>query len=165
MALSNDMRPAPKLRPLTGAEKEKLCARTAKLALLAKYIASGSAAAFAHLLVFSILSALDIWPVTSSALGFCVAIAVNYLLQYYWTFNHVGSHVTAFRRYLSVTLLSFAVNLAAFKALNEHLHFNPLRAQAIAIVLVFVFNFSLNSSYSFAGYKTNRRKRERSGEE
>jgi putative flippase GtrA len=133
--------------------------------LLAKYIASGSAAAFAHLLVFSILSALDIRPVTSSALGFCVAVAVNYLLQYYWTFNYLGSHVTAFRRYLSVTLLSFAVNLAAFKALNEYLHFKPLAAQAIAIVLVFLFNFILNSSYSFAGHNTSRRKRQRSGKE
>ena len=84
-------RPAPKLRPLTAAEKEKpsISESVARLALLAKYIASGSAAACAHLLVFSVLSALSNWPAISSALGFCVAVAVNYLLQYYWTFNYV----------------------------------------------------------------------------
>ena len=103
--------------------------------------------------VFSVLSALSNWPAISSALGFCVAVAVNYLLQYYWTFNYVGSHVIAFRRYVSVTLLSFVINLAAFKVLSEHLHVNPLVAQAAAIAIVFVFNFSLNSSYTFAGHK------------
>ena len=71
----------------------------------------------------------------------------------------------AFRRYVSVTLLSFVINLAAFKVLSEHLHVNPLVAQAAAIAIVFVFNFSLNSSYAFAGHKTSGRKRESSGKE
>jgi putative flippase GtrA len=151
MALSNDTRPAPKRRPLTGAQTEKpnISGSAARLVLLAKYSASGGAAAFAHLLAFSVLSALGTLPTVSSALGFCVAVAVNYLLQYYWTFNYLGSHVTAFRRYLSITLLSFVINLTAFKVLSVHLHFNPLVAQATAIAIVFVFNFSLNSSYSF----------------
>jgi putative flippase GtrA len=126
----------------------------AKLTQLAKYTASGGAAALAHLLVFSVALGLGVWPVASSALGFSIAIAVNYLLQYYWTFNCLGSHATAFGRYISVTLLSFGINLAAFKMLNDHVHISPLVAQAIAIVLVFVFNYVLNASYSFAGPKS-----------
>ena len=131
-----------------------MSAGVAKLMRLAKYTASGGAAALAHLLVFSVASGLGVWPVAASALGFCVAIPVNYLLQYHWTFNYLGTHATAFGRYISVTLLSFAVNLAAFKMLNEHVDVSPLVAQAIAIVLVFVFNFGLNASYSFAGPKS-----------
>jgi putative flippase GtrA len=128
-----------------------MSAGVAKLTLLARYTASGGAAALAHLLVFQVASGLGVWPLLASALGFCVAIAVNYLLQYHWTFNYLGSHATAFSRYISVTLLSFAVNLAAFKLLSDHVAISPLAAQAIAIVLVFAFNFSLNASYSFAG--------------
>ena len=125
-----------------------MSAGVANLTRLAKYTVSGGAAALAHLLVFSIASGLGVWPVVASAIGFCVAIPVNYLLQYHWTFNYRGSHATAFGRYVSVTLLSFAVNLAAFTMLIAHV--SPLVAQVIAIVLVFIFNFSLNSSYSFA---------------
>jgi putative flippase GtrA len=128
-----------------------MTASAAKLTRLAKYTVSGGAAAVAHLLVFQVASGLGMWPLVASALGFCVAIAVNYLLQYHWTFSYLGSHATAFRRYISVTLLSFAVNLAAFKLLSDHVAVSPLVAQAIAIVLVFAFNFSLNASYSFAG--------------
>jgi putative flippase GtrA len=126
----------------------------AKLTRLAKYTASGGVAAFAHLLVFSVASGLGVSPVAASALGFCVAIAVNYLLQYHWTFNCLGSHATAFGRYITVTLFSFAVNLTAFKMLNDHVGVSPLLAQAIAIVLVFCVNFGLNASYSFAGPKS-----------
>ena len=65
-----------------------------------------------------------------------------------------GSHATAFGRYISVTLLSFAVNIAAFNTLTDRAHISPLVAQAIAIVVAFVFNFGLNSLYSFAGPKS-----------
>ncbi len=125
-----------------------------RLKRFAKYTASGVAAALAHLLVFSVASSVGVRLATASALGFCVAIAINYSLQYHWTFNYRGSHATAFRRYISVTVLSFFVNLAAFKILNDLFGVSPLLAQAIAIVTVFLFNFGVNSSYSFAGPKS-----------
>jgi putative flippase GtrA len=126
----------------------------AKLTRLVKYAVSGGAAAIVHLLIFSAASRAHVRPVAASAIGFCTAVIVNYLLQYHWTFNHQGSHATAFGRYISVTLLSFAVNLLAFKLLIDHVDLDPLLAQAITIVVVFVFNFGLNSSYSFAAPKS-----------
>jgi hypothetical protein len=158
MALSDDMRAAP-----TSREKGQ-CTSAAKLALLAKYIASSSIAALAHLLVFGGLicsrylarSCLHLRLLRRGRRQLFAPLLPDLQLL---RIAHHGVPPLSFGH-----LLSFALNLAAFKALNDHLHFYPLGAQSIAIVLVFVFNFGLNSSYSFAGRKTSRGKRERSGE-
>lgn len=118
--------------------------------LLLRYAISGGSAALAHLAVLILLvEEFGSNPTLSSAIGFCVAIAVNYTLQYYWTFRADGSHGSTFARYVSVTLLMLVVNTGLFWFINTRIGLGYVIAQAIAILFVFTINFEINRRFTF----------------
>ena len=85
----------------------------------------------------------------ASAIGFCAACAVNYTIQYYWTFAAVGSHGILFTRYALVTLVMLGVNTVFFWLLYSRAGAPYLLAQALATALVFGLNFETNRRYTF----------------
>lgn len=115
-----------------------------------RYTVAGSIAAIAH---FSVLWGLVEWfgvyATYASATGFCVAIFVNYSLQYYWTFRAKGPHGVMFLRYLVVTLTMLGVNTLLFWTLNEAMGVYYLVAQVIATGCVMILNFTINRYYTF----------------
>ena len=107
-------------------------------------------AAIAHFTVLWILVEwFDTYPTYASAFGFCVAIAVNYSLQYYWTFRVKGPHRVLFSRYLTVTLAMLGVNTLIFWLLNESVGFPYFIAQVVATGCVMFLNFTINRRYTF----------------
>lgn len=120
------------------------------LAVFARYFVAGSIAAGVHLLSLALLIRLGCPALAASMLGFCIALVVNYALQYYWTFRHSGSHVTAFTRYVTVNIGGFVLNAIVFHTIDSLSILPPVVTQAITILIVFVFNFVLNASFSFA---------------
>ena len=116
-----------------------------------RYVAAGSLAAIAHFAVlWALVEWFDVYATYASAIGFCVAIFVNYSLQYYWTFRAAGPHAVLFLRYLVVTLSMLGVNTLLFWILNEAAGVYYLIAQVIATGCVMILNFTINRRYTFA---------------
>jgi putative flippase GtrA len=103
-----------------------------------------------HLLVFyCLIELLQMHYLIASVVGFSTAIAVNFPLQYFWTFNAVLSHAEAFIKYLTVTLVMLLFNLMILSGLLMLTVLTPLFAQITTIAVAFVVNFSINSLFTF----------------
>jgi putative flippase GtrA len=115
-----------------------------------RYTVSGLMAAIAHFTVLWILVEwFGVYPTYASAIGFCVAMFVNYSLQYYWTFRAKGPHGLLFSRYVIVTLSMLGVNTLIFWTLNEVAGIYYLAAQLVATGGVMILNFTINRHYTF----------------
>ena len=115
-----------------------------------RYAISGGVAVASRFVVLIVLvEAWSIRPIFASFVGFLVSIAINYSLQYYWTFRSDREHSSALPRYIAVTFTMAVVNLLVFWVCNEKLMIHYVLSQIIATGIVFVFNFAINSIYTF----------------
>jgi len=134
-----------------------LCKKVGAMVFI-RYLISGGAAATMHFAVLILLVEIfGINPTVASASGFCAAIAVNYTLQYHWTFRTKGAHGTIFVRYVGVTLVMLVVNTVLFWLLNTRVGLAYLVAQAIATATVVVINFHINQRFTFAPARSRRK--------
>jgi putative flippase GtrA len=83
--------------------------------------------------------------------SFLVAVTSNYTWNRLWTFRGQRGHV-AYQglRFLVVSTIALAANLAILALLVDALDIGKVLAQAIAIVLVTPWNFVGNKLWSFA---------------
>lgn len=117
----------------------------------ARYVVAGGIAAGAHFICLIVLVELfTVNPTVASAVGFCVAIVVNYNLQYRWTFRTTGPHAATFTKYLLVTLTMLGVNTAFFWTGNVLLGWNYILVQILTILMVLPGNYIVNRNYTFA---------------
>jgi putative flippase GtrA len=125
----------------------------ATLLQFVRYGLSGSAAAATHLLVLVVLTELVGAPSTlASALGFVCALPVNYGLQHRFVFNKSRQHTVFFTRYVTVTLLTLALNTFLFWALTSGLGLFYLASQIITIAIIVPLNFAVNRSFTFVDF-------------
>jgi len=117
---------------------------------LARYLASGGIAAESHFLILcALVEGGGVTHLVATVIGFSAAIAVNYTLQYYWTFNVKARHLVTFGRYLAVTFVMLCLNTALFWLFNMYLGVGYLLAQVCATALVTAINFAVNRSFTF----------------
>jgi len=123
-----------------------------------RYGLAGSAAAATHLAVLVLLAELAAVPATlASALGFACAVPVNYALQHRFVFNSSSRrHLLLFSRYVTVTLLTMALNVGLFWLLTSGLGVFYVLSQIITIGVIVPLNFAINRSYTFAELATGR---------
>jgi putative flippase GtrA len=115
-----------------------------------RYFTSGVIATISHFAILILLVELFfINPLVATVVGFVVAIAVNYLLQYHWTFRCCGPLAYIFVRYLIVTLLMLLLNTALFWVLCYYYTIPYIVAQALVTSIVFLCNYSVNRRYTF----------------
>lgn len=115
-----------------------------------RYVFSGGTATAVHFLLLIVLvETVHANATWATALGFCLACAVNYLLQYYWTFASTGAHRIVAFRYAVITLAMLALNTLLFWMLHEKLGIAYLLAQALATSAVLIGNFTINRLYTF----------------
>lgn len=116
-----------------------------------KYCLVGASGYVINMAVFSVLwhyAGMQYWLAATAS--FAISATNNFLLNKYWTFeNPEGQVATQARRFLVVSVLSWAMNMAVLVFLIEALDVHHLFAQAIAISLVTVFNFTGNKLWSF----------------
>ena len=86
----------------------------------------------------------------AATISFLVAVTNNYTWNRLWTFRHQRGHV-AYQglRFLVVSTIALAANLAILHVLVDRLEVGKVLAQAIAIVLVTPLNFVGNKLWSF----------------
>ena len=120
-----------------------------------KYSIAGFAAAATHLAILAGLVQLMQAPKPmASAIGFCCAIPVNYLIQHSFVFGRTGGHFVYFVRYLSVTLMLLGANVILFIIFTQVIGLFYIFAQVLVIGIVFVLNFLVNRTFTFSDEPT-----------
>lgn len=115
-----------------------------------KYLLSGGSAVVAHYSVLFFLVTSGVDPLIATCIGFTVAIAVNYIGQFYWVFKTSKSHQRTFPVYLAVTVVMGTFNAAIFWFLNTRIGWHYLSSQALGTVTIVILNFVINRRFTFA---------------
>lgn len=115
-----------------------------------RYLVAGGLAAGAHFFVLvSLVEFANVNPNAASTIGFLIAIAVNYPLQYRWAFFATGKHSIVFKRYIIVTLGGLLVNVTSFFILYSIFGFRYIISQVASTAAVTSINYIINSRYTF----------------
>lgn len=88
--------------------------------------------------------------VPASVLGYLAGAAVNYVLNYRFTFSSTQAHQVAIPRYMTVMAVGFALNVIIMYVAVSRLAIHYLLAQLVAVAIVLVWSFALNRRWAFA---------------
>jgi putative flippase GtrA len=88
--------------------------------------------------------------VLGSCSGFVVSAALNYWLNYHFTFRSQKSHAVAGSRFSIVAAVGLALNAGAMAALVELFKWPYVLAQLVTTALVLLWTFFGNRVWSFA---------------
>ena len=109
-----------------------------------RYVISGGLATLTSLVVAYILTdVLQLWYVISTALGFCIALSISFVLQKFWTFRRTEMervHVEA-TQFAMVAIGGLLFNTLFVYVLVEYVHLHYLLAQICSGALIAVANF------------------------
>lgn len=121
-----------------------------------RYCIVGGLAALLHFMVLiALVEGFQVVPTWASAIGFCLAVILNYVLQYYWTFAADGSHGRMFSLFAVFAVLTLVINTGVFWLCNEAADLPYLLSQVIATGTVVLINFQLNRRYVFCAEPSN----------
>jgi len=115
--------------------------RTKDLAQFGRYGAVGLLANGAVYVVFLLLVALGLHPVASSALCYCLGIALSYALNRTWTFRSEAGHGRDAPRFLLAYAAGLLFSVACISLLL--IRFPPAVAQLATIGLTAIIIYSL----------------------
>ena len=93
---------------------------------------------------------LHMSAVLGSCSGFVVSAALNYWLNYHFTFRSQKSHAVAGSRFSIVAAVGLALNAGAMAALVELFKWPYVLAQLVTTALVLLWTFFGNRVWSFA---------------
>ena len=104
-----------------------------------------------NLTVFALLvTVTGVHYIPAAVLAFCVAVTNNFLLNRHWTFRATqGTASFQAPRFILVSLVALAFNLAVLNALVAWAGTNEVAAQAAAIIAATPLNFIGNKLWSF----------------
>jgi putative flippase GtrA len=85
----------------------------------------------------------------ANALGFVVSVVSNYYLNRRWTFRSTGPVAIEFPKFLTVSVVAYAVNLGIFTIAHTVFDLRGNVSQLIAIASVMPVNFVANKLWSF----------------
>ncbi|RZK43603.1 MAG: GtrA family protein [Pedobacter sp.] len=87
----------------------------------------------------------------ANAIGFCLAVSNNYLINRVWTFESKNADwATESGKFILVSLIGLGLNTLIIYLFHQRKDgTNFYLAKAFAIVIVFVWNFLANTFYTF----------------
>lgn len=88
--------------------------------------------------------------VTASVVGYAMGIAVNYILNYRYTFGSDQHHHVVIPKFLTVMMVGMFINAAVMYASINWLGFHYMLAQLAAVAVVFMLSFTANRLWTFA---------------
>lgn len=114
-----------------------------------RFCISGGIATLAHWCVMALLIIGQQDAVVATAVGATVGAALNYLLQFHFTFAAQARHQTALPAYFIAVIASWSLNLALFGMLHQWLQWNALIAQLCTTGVVMLLNMIWYKRYVF----------------
>lgn len=88
-------------------------------------------------------------PVVASGICYVIAVVLNYLLHYHWTFTATAGHSVVINRYVLMLCGGFVLNSGVMYGGVSAMGWNYLLVQTAAIGLIASWNFILSSLWVF----------------
>ena len=114
-----------------------------------RFIASGGGATLIHIASMTFLVWLGVHAVIATAFGMVLGAVVNYIFQYYYTFDSNVKHHSSIFKYCVSVAISFSSNMLLFTLLYTTLHYNAFVSQIITSALVAVQNYWIYKKFVF----------------
>lgn len=111
-------------------------------------LVGGVATAIQYALLIALVRKAGLPPTPASSIGFAASAAINYLLNYHFTFRSRRPHGTAAAKFGLLAATGLLINAAIMHLLTSA-GCNYLLAQACATGLVLLWNFIGNSLWTF----------------
>ena len=116
---------------------------------LKRFAISGGGATLLHLSSMTLLVWLGVNAIFATAFGMVLGAVVNYIFQYYYTFDSNTKHHTSIFKYCLSVAISFASNMLLFTLFYTLLHFNALVSQLMTSALVAIQNYCIYKKFVF----------------
>ena len=101
-------------------------------------------------LMYYITTYLGIWYLYSATLSYCCGIAVNYLVNKYFTFHDPSPRSAAqFATFTAISVSCLVVNLGVVWLAVNFLAFSPLVAKILATCFAFFWSYHGQSRFTF----------------
>ena len=115
-----------------------------------RFATCGAAGTLAHyLLLVLLVQGLGGPPVAASCAGFVLGAAINYALNYRYTFHSSKPHREAMSKFFMVALIGASINTALMSILIHQVNLHYLVSQMIATGTVLVWNFTVSRIWTF----------------
>ena len=102
------------------------------------------------LVVVLLVELVKLHPLSANVFAFMTAFSVSYLGHQYWTFHdYEVNHKKAFRRFFTLSILSFAANEGLFFILLNTFHVYYTIALCLVLLVVPPVTFILNRCWVF----------------
>ncbi len=100
--------------------------------------------------LFLLVEIYNIGPVKASSFGFILTVIFSYIVNYFWTFQTGGKHLTTFIKYLIVSCSGLLLNaLIMYVAINSFgFHYGV--SQAFVVLIIPLTNYLMNHWWTFA---------------
>ena len=85
----------------------------------------------------------------ASAIGYLCGSVVNYLLNYFFTFDSSKGHVEAASKYFSVLAVGFCINTGLMALMVSQLHWHYWLAQIVTTGIGLIWNFAGSRWWAF----------------
>lgn len=116
-----------------------------------RYLLAGGLGTFTHYALLALLTeAAGVDPSLAAGAGASVGAALNYVLNYHFTFTSRARHVVTLPKFLLVALASVLLSAAGVE-LGTRLGLHYLLSQALCTGVVLVVGFLMNRFWTFRG--------------
>lgn len=88
-------------------------------------------------------------PVIASGICYVLAVVLNYVLHYHWTFTATAGHTVVFNRYVLMLCGGLILNTGVMYCGVALMGWNYLLVQTASIGLIAAWNFILSSLWVF----------------
>jgi len=120
--------------------------------IVMRYLVSGGLAFTVDIVLLYILTDLfHVWYIVSSVIAFSIAVIASFLMQKFWTFQHMetrGMH-GQFGVFLLVSICNVALNTVLMHTFVERFHMWYLLGQIFASGIVAVISFFVYRHFIF----------------
>jgi len=117
-----------------------------------RFLLVGSVVAIVQFSVlFALVQYVKLGPLFASSIGFIISAALNYILNYTFTFRSKASHSKALVRFIAVASVGLLLNGVLMQIGTEFLSIHYIYSQIGAIACVIIWNFAANRMWTFNG--------------
>ncbi len=114
-----------------------------------KFLISGGSATVSHLSVMAFLVWIGVAPLVSTSTGVVIGAIVNYVLQYYYTFDSDVNHKKSIKNYIVTVCLSFMSNFILFWMFHHILGVEVIFSQLLTSATVAIQNYIIYKKFVF----------------
>ncbi len=121
-------------------------------------VVGGANTIFGLVVIYFLKWQFDLDDIIANTIGYALGILLSFILNKRWSFQHKGATLSALIRFLLVTAIAYASNLAVVLASINMLGVNGYLAQALGIPPYTVVSYLGSRFYAFRPFPQSMRK-------